>query len=62
MLQVWDAMTMFAFNGVSWFLCDLLICCAFTPFMSYVVQRARGKGDGGRGFGYCPYLPMRSRC
>jgi peptidoglycan/LPS O-acetylase OafA/YrhL len=46
MLQVWDARTMFAFNGVSWFLCDLLICYAFTPFMSYVVQRARGEGDG----------------
>lgn len=46
MLQVWDAKTMFAFNGVSWFLCDLLVCYAFTPFMSYVVQRAREKSGG----------------
>lgn len=47
MLQVWDAKTMFAFNGVSWFLCDLLICYTFTPFMSYLVQMVREKSDGG---------------
>lgn len=46
MLQVWDARTMFAFNGASWFLCDLLICYAFTPFMSYVVERVKRKAKG----------------
>lgn len=46
MLQVWDARTMFAFNGASWFLCDLLICYAFTPLMSYVVERTKRKVQG----------------
>lgn len=41
---------MFAFNGASWFLCDLLVCYAFTPFMSFLVQRAREKcGNNWRG-------------
>ena len=48
MLQPWFPSIQFSFNGVSWFIADLMLCYIVTPFLSYLLsareQKARQSG------------------
>lgn len=38
MLQPWFPSIQFSFNGVSWFIADLMLCYIVTPFLSYLLS------------------------
>lgn len=39
MMQAWFSNLQFSFNGVSWFVADLMLCYLITPLLSYCVRR-----------------------
>ncbi len=58
MLQVWNAKSAYAFVGAAWFVCDLMLCYAFVPFMSLAVQHMKA-GSGNR---WWPIAVMLAVC